>query len=53
MTADETTWSLTLTRKRGASRYGKYTVTYTQDGLDADHSTIADAFHAAINPMAH
>src|SRR5205085_11917868 len=53
MTADETTWSLTLTRKLGPSRYGQYTVTYTQDGLDTVHSTIADAFHAAINPMAH
>jgi len=52
MTADETTWSLTLTRKRG-SRYGKYTVIYTQDGLDVDHSTIADAYHTAINPMAN
>jgi HEAT repeat protein len=52
MTADETTWALTLTRKLGCCRYGMYTVTYTQEGLDADHSTIADGYHTAINPMA-
>jgi prepilin-type N-terminal cleavage/methylation domain-containing protein len=53
MSADETTWSLTLTRKAGSSGYGQYTVTYTSDGLDTDHSTIADADHTAINPMAN
>jgi type IV pilus assembly protein PilA len=53
VTADETTWSLTLTRKTGSSGYGQYTVIYTQEGLDVDHATIADADHAAINPMAN
>jgi hypothetical protein len=53
MTADETTWSLTLTRKASCFLYGQYTVTYTQEGLDADHSTIADADHLPINPMAN
>src|SRR5437667_3551241 len=33
VTADETSWSLTLTRKAGSSGYGQYTVTYTQEGL--------------------
>ena len=53
MSADETSWSLTLTRKAGSSGYGQYTVTYTQEGLDTDHSTVADADHTAINPMSN
>ena len=36
----ENAWSLTLTRKAGASGYGEYTVTFTQEGFDLDNSTI-------------
>lgn len=52
ITASEKDWTLTLTRKAGSSGYGAYTVTFTEKGLDADNSTISDADHADINPMA-
>jgi type IV pilus assembly protein PilA len=47
VTADETTWTLTLTRAGAASGYGAYTVTFTQDGYDAVNSTIV----ADVNPQ--
>jgi Tfp pilus assembly protein PilE len=33
-------WSLTLTRSAARSRFGGYTVTFTQDGFDSANSTI-------------
>jgi prepilin-type N-terminal cleavage/methylation domain-containing protein len=47
VTADETTWTLTLTRDGAASGYGAYTVTFTQEGYDAGNSSIV----AAVNPQ--
>jgi prepilin-type N-terminal cleavage/methylation domain-containing protein len=47
ITATDNTWTLTLTRKNGASDYGIYTVTFTQDGLDPS-STIVH--QPEINP---
>jgi type IV pilus assembly protein PilA len=47
VTADETTWTCTLTRAGAASGYGAYTVTFTQDGFDAVNSTI----DVAVNPQ--
>lgn len=45
----ETAWSLTLTRTGSSAGYGEYTVVYTQDGFDAENSTITQ--HEDINPM--
>ena len=42
-------WSLTLTRAGASAGYGEYTVTFDEEGYDADNSTIAD--HEDINPM--
>src|SRR5437773_4594781 len=36
----EDSWSLTLTRSGNAGGYGAYTVTFTDQGYDADNSTI-------------
>lgn len=36
----EDSWSLTLTRSGAAGGYGAYTVTFTDQGYDDDHSTI-------------
>ena len=47
----ENQWSLTLTRKAGASGYGEYTVTFTEDGFDPTNSTIMLNEAARINPM--
>jgi prepilin-type N-terminal cleavage/methylation domain-containing protein len=47
ITADEDTWSLTLTRKAGSSGFGEYTVAFNQDGFDATTSTIP----ASVNPI--
>lgn len=44
----ENSWRLTFTRSGYAAGYGQYTVTFTQDGFDADNSSIAPE----INPMA-
>lgn len=47
ITAAENAWSMTLERSGAASGYGKYTVTFTQDGYDSVNSTIEDT---DINP---
>ncbi len=46
LTADETTWSLTMTRQGANTGYGAYTVSYNQDGYNPASSTIIDK----INP---
>lgn len=51
MTAEEKTWSLTLTRTGASSGYGAYTVTFTDQGFDTTNSTIADTDHTDINPV--
>ena len=48
-TALQTHWSQTLTRKGPSAGYGAYTVTFTDNGFDADNSTITAL--QAINPM--
>ncbi|MFA5293017.1 MAG: prepilin-type N-terminal cleavage/methylation domain-containing protein [Phycisphaerae bacterium] len=45
----ETTWSLTLTRSGNAAGYGEYTVTFTEQGYDAENSTISTLDD--INPL--
>jgi len=45
----ENSWTLTLTRTGPSAGYGAYTVTFTQDGYDAENSTIDVS--PAINPM--
>ena len=45
-------WKLTLIRVGAAAGYGAYTVTFTEEGFDVADSTVADADHDAINPMA-
>ncbi|HOF17598.1 MAG TPA: type IV pilin protein [Phycisphaerae bacterium] len=45
----EDSWTLTLTRTGAAGGYGEYTVTFTEEGFDAENSTVKD--HADINPM--
>lgn len=40
--ADETTWTLTLTRLDASTGYGAYTVAFNQDGYDSVNSTIVD-----------
>jgi type IV pilus assembly protein PilA len=47
----ENKWSLTLTRKAGASGYGEYTVVFNELGFDSENSTIMDEPASAINPM--
>ncbi|HLA83982.1 MAG TPA: type IV pilin protein [Thermoguttaceae bacterium] len=47
----EDAWTLTLTRKEGASGYGQYTVTFTQLGFDPENSTIMDEPASRINPL--
>ena len=42
ITADETTWTLTLTRQGASAGYGAYTVTFNQEGYDSANSTIVD-----------
>jgi prepilin-type N-terminal cleavage/methylation domain-containing protein len=42
-------WTMTLKRIVSTSSYGAYTVTFTQDGYDSAHSTIAGL--TDINPM--
>ena len=49
VTADETSWSLALTRAGNSAGYGAYTVVFTQDGYDATNSTIETK--PEINPM--
>ncbi len=43
----EDSWSLTLTRDGASSGYGPYTVTFTEEGYNADSSTI----DPEINPQ--
>lgn len=45
----ENSWTLTLTRTGASAGYGAYTVVYTQDGYDAENSTINDL--PQINPV--
>ncbi len=45
----EDSWTLTLTRSGASAGYGEYTVTFTEEGYDANASTIAS--HDDINPM--
>ena len=47
ITADEVSWTQTLTRTGASAGYGEYTVTYTQEGFDMDNSDIVDD----ISPM--
>ena len=42
-------WTLTLTRQGASAGYGEYTVTLTEEGFDAENSTITD--HSDISPM--
>jgi Tfp pilus assembly protein PilE len=42
-------WTLTLTRKGASAGYGEYTVIFTEQGYDAENSSIKDK--ADINPM--
>ena len=42
-------WTLTLTRTGASAGYGEYTVTFTEQGFDADGSTITT--YDDINPM--
>jgi len=49
ITSDQSTWTLTLTRKGASAGYGEYTVIFTQEGYDATNSTIKDK--SDINPM--
>ena len=49
VTADETNWSLALTRTGNSAGYGAYTVVFTQDGYDSTNSTIESK--PEINPM--
>lgn len=48
-TSLEDSWSLTLTRTGASAGYGQYTVTFTEEGYDANASTISS--HDDINPM--
>lgn len=50
-TAGLPVWSCTLTRKAGSSSYGEYTVTFTQNGYDADVTSPAIGAYPEINPM--
>ncbi len=45
----EDSWSQTLTRKGASAGYGEYTVVFTEDGYDADSSSINEL--DSINPM--
>ncbi len=45
-------WKLTLARVGASAGYGAYTVVFNEQGYDASGSSIGDAAHAAINPMA-
>lgn len=36
----EDSWSLTMTRQGASAGYGDYTVTFTEDGYDAENSSI-------------
>ena len=45
----EDSWLLTLTRAGASAGYGEYTVSFGEEGYDADSSTITD--HEDINPM--
>ena len=47
----EDSWTLTLTRSGASAGYKDYTVTFTQDGFDAENSTVADAEYRHINPI--
>jgi prepilin-type N-terminal cleavage/methylation domain-containing protein len=42
-------WTLTLTRKGASAGYGEYTVIFTEQGYDAENSSIKDK--SDINPM--
>ena len=45
----EDSWALSLTRSGASAGYGEYTVTFNEEGFDAEDSTIID--HPDINPM--
>ncbi len=45
----EDSWTLSLTRTGASAGYGGYTVTFNEEGYDAENSTIAD--HDDIKPM--
>jgi len=45
----ESSWSLTLTRQGASAGYGAYTIVFTEQGYDADGSTIDDL--PQINPI--
>jgi type IV pilus assembly protein PilA len=45
----EDSWTMTLTRVGASAGYGAYTVTFTENGYDADNSTINDL--PQINPI--
>ncbi len=44
-------WTLTLTRRGAPSRYGAYTVIFTDDGFDTADSTVVNL--PDINPLAN
>jgi prepilin-type N-terminal cleavage/methylation domain-containing protein len=46
----EDSWELTLTRNGASAGYGAYTVTFTEQGYDANNSTINEV--PQINPIA-
>lgn len=45
-------WRVTLTRSSGAGGYGRYTVTFTEHGFEADMRRSTIVSRPAINPMA-
>lgn len=45
----EDSWRLTLTRSGASAGYGAYTVSFCEEGFDADNSTIGQL--PKINPM--
>ena len=47
ITADEATWSMTMTRAGGSSGFGKYTVVFNQNGFDPVESDIPER----VNPI--
>jgi type IV pilus assembly protein PilA len=47
----EDSWTLTLTRTGASAGYGAYTVTFTEEGYDANSATSTIVNHPDINPM--
>ncbi len=47
----EDSWTLTLTRQGASAGYGAYTVTFTEEGYDANSVVSTIVNHPDINPM--